>query len=94
MEITCKDSKPGAEWYVYIVRCRDDTLYAGITTNLEERITQHNSAKGGAKYTRPRRPVKLVYSERVESRSMAVKREYAIKRMPKAKKVELIEACF
>lgn len=86
-------NKPKLQWNVYIVRCSDCTLYAGITTNLEERIAQHNSEKGGAKYTKSRQPVKLVYSEQAESRSMAAKREYAIKKMPKAKKVELIKSC-
>lgn len=84
----------GSQWFVYIVRCSDGTLYTGITTNLEERIGQHNSKEGGAKYTKSRQPVKLVFSEQVESRSLATKRELAIKRMPKAKKVKLIKSCF
>lgn len=89
-----KNSKPGAGWCVYIIHWSDDTLYAGITTNIEKRIAQHNSENGGAKYTKSRQPVRLVYSEQAESRSMAAKREYAIKRMRRAKKVELIESYF
>ena len=79
-------------WYVYIVRCNDGTLYTGITKDLEKRIDEHNSGNGGAKYTRPRRPVTLVYTEQVESRSDAAKREYQLKRMPLMKKNDLIIA--
>ena len=79
-------------WYVYIVRCNDGTLYTGITKNLDKRIDEHNSGNGGAKYTRPRRPVTLVYTEQVESRSDAAKREYQLKRMPLMKKNDLIIA--
>ena len=77
-------------WHVYIVRCRDGTLYTGITRDLERRITEHNSKKGGARYTKPRRPVRLVYSEQAESRSAAAQREYRIKKMALKKKNELI----
>jgi putative endonuclease len=66
-------------WYVYILRCADDTLYTGITTNLERRVDEHNSGKAGAKYTRSRRPVEIVYYETVNDRSGALKREYQIK---------------
>ena len=79
-------------WYVYIVRCNDGTLYTGITKNLDKRIDEHNSGNGGAKYTRFRRPVTLVYTEQVESRSDAAKREYQLKRMPLMKKNKLIIA--
>jgi putative endonuclease len=54
-------------WHIYIVRCHDGTLYTGITKNLERRIAEHNSDQGGAKYTRSRKPVKLVYAEPVDS---------------------------
>ena len=87
-------TKPNPRWYVYIARCSDGTLYTGITTNLEKRVAEHNTETNGAKYTRSRQPVELVYSELVDSRSSAAKREYAIKRMSLAKKVELIESCF
>lgn len=90
--MTGKDIKSEAEWHVYIVQCSDETLYTGITTNLMERISQHNSEKGGAKYTKSRQPVKLVYSEQAGTRSSATKREYTIKNMSKAQKVELIKS--
>ena len=54
-------------WYVYVVRCRDDSLYTGITTELERRIEEHNHSPKGARYTRARRPVELVYSEALEN---------------------------
>lgn len=79
-----------SSWYVYIVRCRDGTLYTGITTDLEGRVASHNSKKGGAKYTRARRPVALVYAEPAGSRSEAAKREYHIKQMPLAAKCLLV----
>jgi len=65
-------------WYVYILECCDRTLYTGITTNLEKRLRQHNGEiVGGAKYTEHKRPVSLVYSELVCSRSEALKREHS-----------------
>lgn len=73
-------------WYVYIVHCRDGTLYTGIAKNLERRLGEHNSDWGGAKYTRSRRPVELIYSEPASSRSAAAKREYQIKKMSPAQK--------
>lgn len=74
---------------VYIVRCADDTLYTGWTTNLERRLQAHNSGQG-AKYTRSRRPVELVYSEPQPSRSAARQREAAIKRLNRRQKLALI----
>ena len=85
-----KVNKGGNPWYVYIVRYIDGTLYTGITKDLNKRIGEHNSDKGGAKYTKSRRPVDLVYSEQVESRSAAAKLEYRFIRMPCAKKKEMI----
>ncbi|RJX35425.1 MAG: GIY-YIG nuclease family protein [Desulfurivibrio sp.] len=79
-------------WHVYIVCCRDGTHYTGIARNLARRLSEHNSARGGARYTRSRRPVKLVYAERAASRSAAAKREYQLKRLPLASKRELIES--
>lgn len=81
---------PQASWYVYIVRCCDNTLYTGITTDPAARITEHNSGQYGAKYTRARRPVILVYTEQAESRSAALKREIAIKRLSRQAKLSLI----
>ena len=76
-------------WYVYILRCRDDTLYCGITPDLDKRIQLHNCGKG-AKYTRGRGPVELMYAEQLQSRSDASKREAAIKRLSRSEKLELI----
>jgi len=80
-------------YYVYIVKCADDTLYTGIATELERRILEHNESDKGAKYTRVRRPVNLVYSEEYPDRSTASKREYEIKKkMSRAEKLALIKA--
>ena len=79
-------------YYVYLVLCADNTLYTGITTDLERRVDEHNNSnEKGAKYTRARRPVKLVYSEEYENRSEASKREYLIKKMRRKDKVSLIK---
>ena len=72
-------------WYVYIVRCADQTLYTGIALDVVQRIAQHNAGKGAA-YTRARRPVALVHHETVPDRSAALRREAAIKRLPAAAK--------
>jgi putative endonuclease len=76
-------------WHVYIVQCADQTLYTGVAKDVDTRVSQHNNGRG-AKYTRGRRPVELVYSEPVADRSTALRREYAIKRMSTAKKFGLI----
>ena len=76
-------------WSVYILRCGDDTLYCGITPDLEKRLEQHRSGKG-AKYTRGRGPLELVYSEALPSRSEALKRAAAIKRLRREEKLQLI----
>lgn len=78
-------------WYVYLVRCADGSLYAGIATNVERRVQEHNGHDTlSAKYTRARRPVTLVYQETVDSRSAALKREHAIKRLSKVEKEALV----
>ncbi len=78
-------------YYVYILKCADNTLYTGITTELERRVEEHNDSDKGAKYTRVRRPVSLVYSEEYPDRSSASKREYEIKKkMSRAEKLTLI----
>lgn len=74
--------------YTYIVQCNDGTLYTGYTTNLEKRIKIHNEGKG-AKYTRCRLPVKLKYVEEFDSKREAMKREYAIKKLSRAEKINL-----
>lgn len=79
------------QWCVYIVRCSDNTLYTGIATDVERRISEHNNTPGGgARYTRSRQPVSLVYQEPALNRSQALKREYAIKCMSKQEKTRLI----
>jgi putative endonuclease len=75
--------------YVYILECADSTLYAGYTNDLDNRLKTHNEGKG-AKYTRARLPVRLVYSEVKDSKSDAMKREYQIKQMTRKQKEELI----
>ena len=78
------------EWYVYIVQCSDDSLYTGISTDIARRILEHNNSKKGAKYTKTRRPVNLVYSEQHTDRSTASKREYYIKKLTRKDKLNLI----
>lgn len=77
-------------YYVYLLKCSDTTYYCGSTKNIEQRIKQHNSSKIGAKYTKTRRPVELVYFERYDSLNKALKREYEIKKLPRNKKTSLI----
>ena len=76
--------------YVYILRCADDTLYTGWTNSLEKRLKAHNSGKG-AKYTKARLPVEIVYYEKFEDKKDAMKREYAIKQLSRKEKLKLIE---
>ena len=75
--------------YTYIVKCSDETYYTGWTNNLEKRIQTHNAGKG-AKYTKVRRPVELVYYEEFATKEEAMQREYAIKQLKQCKKEELI----
>jgi len=77
-------------WVLYVLRCRDASFYTGITNNLDKRITVHNSDKG-AKYTRSRRPVEVVASIIVGTRSRALKLEYRFKKLTRAKKKVYIE---
>jgi len=80
-------------WYVYILRCVDNTFYTGVTKNLKRRLEEHNSSNLGAKYTRGRRPVSLVYSKRKKDYSRALKEEKRIKKLSRQEKIELIENC-
>lgn len=75
-----------------MLRCNDDTFYTGITTDVERRLREHNSDRGGAKYTRYRRPVALTYVEHAESRSAASKREHNLRKLNPQQKRELISA--
>ena len=78
-------------WYVYILRCGDGTLYTGITDDVPRRLAAHRAGKG-AKYTRGRGPLELVYQERVPDKSAALRREAAIKRLRRGEKERLIES--
>ena len=78
-------------WHVYIVQCVDQTLYTGVAKDVSARVDQHN-AGCGAKYTRGRRPVELVYQERVVDQSAALRREFRIKRMERSAKRRLIDS--
>lgn len=77
--------------YVYILKCADGTLYTGWTTDLKARVAAHNAGKG-AKYTRPRRPVDLVYHEEYDDKGTALSREHAIKQLTRAQKDKLIRS--
>lgn len=76
-------------YFLYILECSDKTLYTGITTNLDRRIKEHNGLKTGAKYTKIRRPVKLVYSKEFINRSEALKEEVKIKKLSRQQKINL-----
>ena len=77
-------------WYVYMVRCSDDTIYCGISVDIERRVKEHNSGKRGAKYTKSRRPVVLVYSEERGTVSDAMREERRIKSLKRSDKLKLI----
>lgn len=76
-------------WYLYILRCGDGTLYTGITTDVERRLEAHRQGRG-AKYTRSRGPLELAYQEKCGTHSEALKREYAVKQLPRDEKERLI----
>ena len=78
-------------YFVYILECSDGSLYTGITKDVTKRLDEHNNSSKGAKYTKARRPVKLLYEESSLNRSSASKREYAIKKLTRLKKLQLIQ---
>ena len=78
------------KWYVYILRCADGTLYTGSTNDPDRRLAAHNAGKG-AKYTRCRLPVTMVYREEVPDKSAALQREWAVKQMKRSEKLDMIE---
>lgn len=78
-------------YYVYLLRCADGTLYTGFTNDLARRLAAHNAGRG-AKYTRGRRPVELVYWESFSNKSSALRREYAIKQLPRRQRLTLIQS--
>ncbi len=77
-------------YYLYILKCADKTLYTGITVDVQRRLKEHNSSPLGAKYTRSRRPVKLVYTKKFRSRSTASKAEAKLKRLSRLEKLKLV----
>ena len=77
-------------WYFYVLQCADGTFYAGITTSLDRRLKEHNTSSRGAKYTRTRRPVEVVFWEYHENRSSALKREHSFKRLTRKQKEKLV----
>lgn len=85
-------SDKAAQWFVYMLRCADNSLYTGITTDPQRREQEHNSSKGSAaKYTRARQPVVMVYQEAVSDRSFALRREIELKKLPKKQKEALVK---
>ena len=74
------------KWHVYMLKCSDETIYTGITTDLNRRVEEHNNSLKGAKYTRTRSPTELIYSEQHEDKSSASKREYEIKQFSRVQK--------
>ena len=77
-------------WHLYLIRTRQNTLYAGITTDVLQRLAEHTSGNKGAKYLRSKRPLQLVYQTEIGSRSMASKAEYRIKRLTKSQKEKIV----
>lgn len=77
-------------YFVYLLQCRDKSIYTGITTDIARRLTEHQTGKAGAKYTRAKGAVKIVHTERFKNRSTASKREAEIKSWPRAKKLRLV----
>jgi len=82
---------PTSPWYVYLLSCRDETLYCGITKDLARRLKEHNQGRAGAKYTRARRPVHLVYSREFPDHSSAARFEYHIKQLDRAEKLRFLQ---
>jgi len=78
-------------WHVYIIECKDEKLYTGITNNLNRRLSEHNSGNGG-RFTKFRRPVKLVYYQEVLNKSEALKKEIEIKKLARSEKLSLVRS--
>jgi putative endonuclease len=76
-------------WFLYVLECSDGSFYTGISNDLEKRIKEHNSGKG-SKYARARLPVQLIYSEKIETKSQALKREIEVKRLTRIQKEQLV----
>lgn len=84
-----KRTKKTAAWLLYVLKCRDGTLYTGITTDVLRRVQQHNDGRA-SRYTRSRLPVKLLFSEPCRAHSQALKKEYAVKRLSRKEKIAYI----
>ena len=81
-----------SDWYLYLIRCRDNTLYTGISTDIDRRFAEHTGAgRAGSKYLKGRGPLRLVFQMNMGARSLALKAERRVKRMPKARKEKLIK---
>ena len=91
MEGYDEGERPIKDWYLYVVRCSDDTLYTGITTDVGRRVSEHNGSKRGAKYTRSRRPVRLVYQKKFKDRSTASIAEHSFKKLSRKQKIREIQ---
>ncbi len=83
-------SQTEPSWYLYLLLCADDSLYTGVTRDLKRRLHEHNHTRRGARYTRGRRPVRVVYCETAPSRAAACRREYAIKQLTPQQKLALL----
>jgi len=77
-------------WYLYVLRCNDETLYAGVTTDVQRRLKEHNHSPRGAKYTKPRRPVNVVYWKLFRDRGSAQRAEYEFKQLTKEQKEKIV----
>ena len=92
MRLIRVENKSEKQWYLYVVSCSDNSLYTGVTTDITRRVKEHNGDTKGAKYTRSRRPVNLVFWEEHESRSAAQSAEYSFKKLTKKKKNDVISS--
>lgn len=81
----------GNRWFLYVLECSDETYYTGITTDPKRRLHEHNFTKKGAKYTRSRRPNKIIFCHEYDSRSQAAKAEYKFRKLSRQKKSEIIQ---
>tara|TARA_R110000796_G_scaffold99266_1_gene207296 strand:- start:6 stop:257 length:252 start_codon:yes stop_codon:yes gene_type:complete len=78
------------KWFLYVLQCADGSYYTGVTTDAERRVNEHNTSKRGAKYTKTRRPVVIIYLSEYESRSSAQKAEYKFKQLTRKQKEEIV----
>ena len=89
MGVAKKRKKKTSAWVLYVLKCRDNTLYTGITNDVSRRVYQHNNGTA-SRYTRSRLPVKLIFSEPCRNRSQALKKEYGMKQLSRKEKIEYI----